>query len=319
NFILKISGIILIFGLFCFGQANASQQPPGGLRYRNYLIKYELSNEKVALKIHQLLELNNSKYEEFYHTKIRIPVKIIIAANPVKFNIYSGRRLPQWAGAAYLKPQNVILLKSYSQGNLRFQLEHDFLHELSHLFFDQKFKGKNIPLWYNEGLAEYLSGREINLPAAIKLSNALLARSFLSFAMMDSLLYLPRNKAELAYIQSLAAVLYLQQWLGNNNEWERFHEAVARDGWEIALKNLTGMDEIDFELSYYHYIRKKYRWLFLLNLENLIWVGLILVLGLSMYWIRYRNKKILQEWGDEEQSQNYDIFYFPPDNPDDFE
>ncbi|NIU01716.1 MAG: hypothetical protein GWN62_30000, partial [Aliifodinibius sp.] len=77
--------------------------------------------------------------------------------------------------------------------------------------------------------------------------------------------------------------------------------------------NNVKKDEIDFEIAWYRYIEDKYRWLFILNLENLIWVALLLVLFLGMYLIRYRNKKILEKWEYEEQIYGFDNPHYSSD------
>ena len=180
------------------------------------------------------------------------------------------------------------------------------MHELSHLYLHKKFGENNIPLWYNEGLAEYLSVGSISLHSGLVLSNAIWAKSILPFNRIDSLLFFSKHKADLAYVQSLSAVLFLFDRLGDRESVDLFHQTILEKGWVHAFQQNMKMDQIDFEVAWYRYAEDKYRWLFILNAENLIWVVLLLVLIVGMYWIRYRNKKILKKWEYEEQIHGFD-------------
>ncbi len=161
-------------------------------------------------------------------------------------------------------------------------------------------------MWYNEGLAEYLSVGSVNLHSGLVLSNAIWAKSILHLGRMDSLLSFSKQKAELAYVQSLSAVMFLFDRLGNHENPNLFHQSIVEKGWANAFQQNVGMDLVDFEIAWYRHVDDKYRWLFILNVENLIWVALLLVLMIGMYLIRYRNKKILEKWEYEEQIHGFD-------------
>jgi len=276
------------------------------IRHQNFLIKYEITNENLALQVVGLLEQNSNKMEKFYDIDVNTPVSVVIVESLEDFDSYARSSLPTWTGAAYLSSQNIILLKNPTWSNPEINFQREFLHELSHLYFHKKFEGKDIPLWYNEGLAEYLSVGSIDLHSGLVLSNAIWAKSILPFDRIDSLLFFSKQKAELAYAQSLSAILFLYERLGNRENWNYFHQMILEKGWEPAFRENVKMDLIDFEVTWYHYIDDKYRWLFILNAENLIWVALLLVLIAGMYLVRYRNKKILKKWEYEEQIHGFD-------------
>ena len=122
------------------------------------------------------------------------------------------------------------------------------------------------------------------------LSNAIWAKTVIPFSEIDSLLFFSKQKAELAYVQSLSAVLFIRDKLQPPEKWHNFQEMILKNGWSTTFRNTLNMDEIDFEISWYRHVDDKYRWLFILNVENLIWVALLLVLALGMYLIKIRNK-----------------------------
>ena len=294
---------IIFLLIFCFsGFGNTNQFKM--LRHKNFLIKYELNSEKLALDVRSLINQNVNRMEEFYNIKSEFTVNIFIVKSPKEFKFYSQSSLPDWTGAAYLSTQDIILLKKPVGEKPKLNFERDFLHELSHLYFEKKFHGVNIPVWYNEGLAEYLSGKKIDLHSGLILSNAIWAKTIIPLNAIDSLLSFPQQKAELTYVQSLSAVLFIKEKL-NEPKWHDFQDVILDKGWPTAFITTLKMDEIDFEISWYKHIVDKYRWLFILNVENLIWILLLLVLALGMYLVRNRNKKLLKKWEFEEEIYGY--------------
>lgn len=249
-----------------------------------------------------MVEFHQARLEGFYGLNIAEQTNIIIAASPAEFREYGTARLPEWSAAAYILLENLILVKSPTWAGSLPQLERDFLHELSHLYFHQKFLDRYLPLWYNEGLAEYLSGRRLEMADEIKLSTAVFSGKTIPLERIDSLLYFPRAKAELAYLQSFSAVLLLQEMLRRQGlAWGEFHERVLQAGWQAALQQSTGMDEFAFEEAWLRALKKNYRWLFLLNLDTLLWLILGIVFILAIYLIHRRNKKRLHHWAEQER------------------
>jgi Peptidase MA superfamily len=276
------------------------------MRHQNFLIKYEINSENMALKVVDLLDKNVGKMEGFYDITVNTPVSIIIAGSSEDFEAYSNSSFPTWTGATYLSSRDIILLKNPRWANQEIDFQREFSHELSHLYFNKRFGESEIPLWYNEGLAEYLSVGSINLHSGLVLSNAIWAKSILPFGRIDSLLSFSKQKAELAYVQSLSAVIFLFDRLADRENLNHFHQTIVEKGWANALQQDIGMDLVDFEIAWYRYVDHKYRWLFILNVENLIWVALLLILMIGMYLVRYRNKRILKKWEYEEQVHGLD-------------
>ena len=68
-----------------------------------------------------------------------------------------------------------------------------------------------------------------------------------------------------------------------------------------AFKNTVGYDVLDFELNWYADLRDRYRWMAVLNLDNLLWVFMGFLAILVIIIIRYRNKKKLQLWEETEE------------------
>lgn len=307
KFLLRGFVLLLIFTLCLPGIIFSRDSAPPVLRHNNFLIQYSPQNEKTARAVVQLLEFHCPQLEQFYNFRISETATVLIAASPQAFHAYSQYNLPEWAAAACIASENLILVKSPSWSGSLPRLEKDFLHELSHLYFAHKFKTQNLPLWYNEGLAEYVSGARIEMMQALQMSNALLAGQIADFDAIEQLLHFSQPKAELAYLQCLSAVLYLGEVLNENGgDFQSFNETIVQKGWETALQESIGMDDIAFEVQWYQSLEKKYRWMMLVNIENLLWAFLVMVLFLALFLIRLRNKKKMRRWDAESERFPFD-------------
>lgn len=307
----RIKDRILPLMLLCLlFSTTVSPQEPDRLILKdgNFRIYYSSENEKTALAVQKLIDFHRPKLEKFYNLQLSAPVNVVIAESRQAFQTYSQNNLPDWAAAVYISLQNLILVKSPSWSGSLPRLEKDFLHELSHLYLTHKFQGIKIPLWYNEGLAEYLSGAQINMMQAFKISNALFAGNIVDLTDMESVLGFSQPQAELAYLQALSAVQYLNELLTQGGyELQSFHEVIIQKGWSAALQECIGTDDIGFEVQWYQALEKKYRWIMLVDFDNLLWIILVVVLFLALYLIRLRNKRKMRKW--EEESD-----YSPPDS-----
>ena len=101
--------------------------------------------------------------ETLFETTI-VPPKIITVSNREEFNTLSGRlESPKWVVACVMQ-KNILI---FDDENLEKETIHKkesvntiIKHELVHLMYHKKL-GTSEPLWLNEGLASYLSGKKI--------------------------------------------------------------------------------------------------------------------------------------------------------------
>jgi len=296
----KILRLVIILSVLFF-RAHPAKAQEIRIVFQNYRIIYSPADEGRAMTVLNILKEAVPRMEHFYGRKLRKPVSVFLPASTRNFNQLTGGRLPAWSGAVYISKKNAVVIKKPEWVSGRFKLRKELLHEISHVYFDAFFRGKRVPLWLNEGLAEYLSGERVGIQEGVVLANALWAKKIIPLSHIDSLMTFSTARARLAYLESYTAVLFLQNhYFTREAEWQVFFRQVAAEGMEKAIRRQTGMDFIDFELSWYRWLQKKYRWFVIFNLENFIWLALILVLIGALYALRYRNRKILSRWEREE-------------------
>ncbi len=286
------------------------------MQYRNFKIIYPPAAEARAQSVLQILKTRLPRIEEFYREDMSHIISIHLPATRQEFTRLAGPGIPNWSAAVFIPRYYAIVIKKAQWVSGDVPMGRELLHEISHAYFYEKLKDRQVPLWFNEGLAEFLSGQTVGIRDGVTLSNALLARKIIPLAHIDSLLSFQQRKARLAYLQSLTVVSYLHnQFLRNDESWRKFMDRINAVDFDRALQELTQMDNIDFEIRWYRWLQHRYRWFVLFNLENLIWVAMIVVLVGALYAIRYRNRKVLSQWELEEQYEapleyDSDTFHF---------
>jgi hypothetical protein len=274
---------------------------------KNFTIVCSPEDKNLSVIIRQSLQKAIPEYEHFYGIRIQDPITILLPSSLMQIDPEVLRRLPKWSNAVFLPAEQRIILKKPLWYNTDQRLDQVFRHELSHVYFYFRFRDRKTPLWFNEGLAEYLGGTRMDISNGLALSNAMLSGNIIPLQEIDGLLTFSWSQARLGYLQSLTAVQFLEKQLHQHGiHWINFFEAVDNYGFEPALKMSAGVDLIDFEIKWYHWIDEQYKWFVIFNWENLIWVLMIVVLAGALYALRYRNRKILQQWESEEEISNQD-------------
>jgi hypothetical protein len=273
------------------------------VKYRQFIISYSPEDEKYVNRLLTVLDKQIDYFDQFYEKELEGVYTIEIPASKSEFFRATGSKIPEWSNALYVPSQRRMILKKpewYSSDN---SFEQVISHELSHLYFHQKFGGENIPLWFNEGLAEYLSKEMIGISEGVTLSNAIFTKKIIPIMYVDSLFLFNSGRARLAYLESLTAIQFIESIMNERGVgWLEFLYHIERDGFENALKIYTTYDLVDFEIYWYRWLSDKYKWFIVLNWENLIWIFITIVLLGALYAVRFRNKKILQNWEKDEVS-----------------
>ncbi len=282
-------------------QIGLGQSRSVEIMYQNFRISYQVEDENLSKIILSSLKSSIPVYESFYDQQLKGIITIRIPASRKEYDKGTVSRLPDWSNGYYSSQDHSITLKKPGWYMTNDDFGQVLRHELSHLYFHSIFSGVDVPLWLNEGFAEYLSGRRIYIEQGVIISNALFANNLVPLSDIDSLNFFSVMRARLAYHESLTAVIFLKNLLEQNGvPWKTFFEWIKNEGYPKSLEKATKFDIIDFELAWYRWLKDTYQWFLIFNWENLIWLIIIVILLGSIYAIRYRNQKILKEWESQE-------------------
>ena len=302
---------ICIFTLFIvtlFGSLKSTVAARVRFEFRNYNF---ICDERDTLLLKQLMRdvrPRLQKLELFYRHIPTEAITIQVTSSESAYQRIASQGIPEWSRAVAFPSQSLIVMRVVSAEEVQ-QAAQTLTHELSHLFCADIIPSSRLPVWLNEGLAQYLSGKRLGLNDKVLLANAFTLKRIPQLKALEALHSFSPPKARMAYIQALSAVEYFAHKHGE----ERLSALVQNLGKYRSVKRAwtqtVGYDFIDFELNWYQATYRAYRWLVWMNLDNLIWVLMGLLAVAAIILARRRSRKKMERWEEEE-------FYLDSDTQD---
>lgn len=267
--------------------------------FEKTILSYAAIDLNTAVEVQRMINVHQQRISKVIGASPGDTLHVWIAATPDNFDYYAGGVQPEWAAAVYLPSQHRIVLKSPRWHGSLSQLEEELVHELAHFYLFGSIAA-DIPTWYHEGIAQWLSGKQLSIDDAVTLSLAMSAGELVLLAEIDSVITFHRQRARLAYVQSLSAVQFLVELLGAEQRLMLLHRQVPLVGWDAALQTVIGVSSPEFEVLWYRNLEQKYRWLGLLGGDNFLWLLMVALFLLGVVLVRWRNYRKLRRWRQEE-------------------
>ena len=289
-----------IFIILVFWSLDSYASEKKILSYNYYNILYDETDSILVTKLLAQIKDPLERIENFFGYKPGSVITIYITKSDREYKKYSISRVPEWSQAVAYINERLIILKFASAEEIK-KSPQILLHELTHIFISDRLSPDRIPTWLNEGLADYLSGDELTLQDKLLIANALTTRNIIELSSLDSLITFHRPQAQLAYAQALTAVQYCIKMHGEEKLRKLIKNLARYRSLNDAFLATVGYDFIDFEIDWYEDIYKQYRWLIVLNLENLIWISITVLAILAIITIKLRNRKKIRGWEETEQ------------------
>lgn len=165
--ILKYRNIMLFFLVLGISGCNFSRIALATLKSTSHFltlnsnesIYFEPGAEEFSKDIAKYLQNSIEKIEKEFHRPFLEPVEVYICATKKSFSQFTGIS-KEFKAAVTIKH---LFLSAERISELTLGMQQAVLtHELTHLFLQQYLSGynfgANLPVWFNEGLAEYISG-----------------------------------------------------------------------------------------------------------------------------------------------------------------
>ncbi len=259
--------------------------------FQVHYLHQDVSTAQIVLKNLNHAYSQISKEIGFY---IGSPIGVFLCSTDESFEYFAGKPFPEWSTGFAVPNENLIVLRT--QGNFI----QTAIHELTHILLYGAVAHKSIPRWFNEGLAVYYSN-EKEFASSSLISKALITESVIPLSDIEQVISFGSGRAQLAYQQSYLAIIFIMKRYGNDSIKEIVKALAMEESDDAAFLKALGMDLLDFEIEWYRYIREKFRWHFLIELETYLWLFIFLLFVLVFIMIRYRNRKTLQRWEEEEK------------------
>ncbi len=230
---------------------------------------------------------------------------IFLASKSAEFGELTGWRLPEWTQGVAVPQQRRVVLKSPKFSGTGFDLSKAAVHEFVHIVIAEEVG--DVPLWFNEGLAVFLSGEGYFDQKT--LDQAALGRKILAFEEMESVLRFDPLKAQLAYSQSLSAVQYLVVEFGPDVLRRIFNGLKSGEKFDRSFFQATGLWPDEFETEWGGKVQSDYRFAFLKDLTHYLSFvfGPLAVIGGFFLW--YRKRRIVKRWEREEKHSDFSDDY----------
>lgn len=211
---------------------------------------------------------------------------------------------PKYAsGVAYPDLGLILIGLDPRHPNERHDIIETFKHELAHIALHDAVKGHDVPRWFNEGFAVYVSG-EGSIPRLQTLWTASLAGNIIPLDRLERSFPDDAILASIAYAEAADIVRYLVR----TQEQYRFDglvEHIARGAtFDQALLSAYGIDRLTLESEWREDIARRYTFWPVLTGSTLLWIGIV---GLFFWGYRRRkarDRKTLERWRREEAAED---------------
>jgi len=249
--------------------------------------------DKIISIIDQALPVMSERFGLRLHSE----VTILVAPSQKVFDRITGGQIPEWGIAAAEPEQSIIFLKSPRFARPETDLKSVVLHELSHVLLSAASGGNSIDRWFDEGLAMTFS-EDKRFFETMNLARAVFSGEIIKLNKIDDVLTFRRQKAGLAYQESLSAAQFLIDKFGSEALAGIIREIGQNTGMDAAMQSAIGMGFKEFEDRWYQAMRIKYRWAVFLNFPFLVSVLMVVLFITAFFMTRLRTekrKKILEQ------------------------
>ena len=228
---------------------------------------------------------------------------VVISGSPEEFDGFTGSRLPGWSQASTDYERSVIILKSPTFSSVtEKELRRTVIHELTHFIIGATTLPYEVPRWFNEGLAVQMSGEE-KFRSKIAISRALFTKSLIRLNEVEKILTFESERANLAYSESRAAVMFLIEKAGAGAVRSIIEKINSNQTFDAAFTEVTGMDPLEFEIEFRKDMKERYRYYFLAAADDYIWFLIPGLFILAYLAVKLKNRRIIRRWNVEEDEE----------------
>ena len=172
-------------------------------------------------------------------------------------------------------------------------------HELNHIYLFRTPNYHILPKWFVEGFASYWAD-ELSITKKIQISSALWEKRQFALNGLKSFQSFHRVHANLAYAQSVVAILTIIEFYGEDCLIKIIQNNDNFNNFDALFQKITSDTQLQLTYNYEYYLNQNYKWMFLLKSSNIIFISLPIILVVGYFFRRRKNKLILDKWEKEE-------------------
>jgi hypothetical protein len=228
---------------------------------------------------------------------------VLLVKHPGTFRRMVGSDLM----VAFAVPEKHLMVIDYSRMNVSpFSLAVTMKHELCHLLVHHYLRGRKIPKWFDEGIAQWVSegiGEIILDRKRPALNEAVLSGKIIPMKALSEFFPGDPETLPLAYEQSQSLVTYMIERYGPESILNILKGLKEGNPWEDAVWRSLGVSVLDLEYGWHGDLKKKLTWFTYVvnNLYEILFflAALAAVIGFVRAYLRKRAYMREQEEGED--------------------
>jgi len=180
-------------------------------------------------------------------------------------------------------------------------------HELAHVVLSWLLgsRTRELPLWFNEGVAKTESERDFTQDDEIVAE----AAADGSLLLLNSLSRdFPPKQTALAYAQAGSALRYMKRRFGRFSPREVIRSMVDARSFDEAMRDVIGIDAREFSDEWYAHVTRKYRPLRIARMVMATVSAVMAVLVVIAYLVRRRQMAEAARRWEEESKSRWDMW-----------
>jgi hypothetical protein len=260
------------------------------LQTGNWLLVSDRGDSTLLKQALLLIQQEQAEYPRKYGLALSGPLQMFFYYDPTQATPRL-HAVPYWSGGIARSGNEIHIY-----GRNRSQWLSTLKHELLHALISQN--GIRIPVWFNEGLAQWQAG-QLEWNGFMALGSATVRHKLIPLVDLDVILSFNHKRAQLAYAQALDAVQFLVRQQGESilPYLLRKDEMSFRERFQAA----TGQSLPDFESDWRNHLESRFWFFRISTLPATLWALTPLIVILAWFLKRRRGRQKLKEWEIEDQ------------------
>lgn len=238
---------------------------------------------------------------------------VFLAGSRSEFDQLTSHAMPEWSMGAADPKRFVLYLQSPRFADPNAPLETVVKHELSHAILGKAVGGARPDRWFEEGFAMMQSG-ESGWGGTVLLTRGFVFNEAFTLAEIEDVLQFNRDRAALAYEESLAAVKYLVERFGPDAVGELVMSLRNGESMEGSVRAATGISYRQFEDEWFGAMKRKSHSALAVDFTLVLSGAFVVLLVAARIATSVRSRRIKKEWN---QSTEPDFEIHETDSPSD--
>lgn len=271
-----------------------------------HFVIYHIGNQRKAREVHKICDDFLIEMIDRFGFVPDKKIELWICDSEKQFRSTVNAPIQDWAvGCAYPLLGRIVIQNPTFIEKQHFELSRILQHEIVHVIlgFSVGNNLRNIPLWFNEGLAICFS-EEWSISKHWLMLGSVVTQRIIPLENLSNTFPKRSHNAQLAYTESHSAVSVMIDEYGWENIREVIREVAEGKNFDQAFFNVTSVKLDDFEKKWRRSLKQRYKWISILSSSMLLWLSI----SVTFIWAYLKYRKIthskIEEWEQEETQKD---------------